>query len=143
MSEDEERTHGELLSENRRRRRRLVRKIKELNAREDFKKAQKPEEQYRRDTLDQMTFMSPFTGQYSHVMFREDFITETLTRRDWQNLVKIKSNSSELNLLDSYMILTYEDLVGAKNERQPNIVSTSPKYCDLENSRRCAKTENL
>ena len=37
----------------------------------------------------------------------------------------IKSDESELILLDSYMILTYEDLVGVKNERQAHKVSTS------------------
>ena len=58
-------------------------------------------------------------------MFREDLRTETLTRQNWQNFIKIKSDKPELNLLDKYMLLTYEDLVGAKNERQANKLSTS------------------
>ena len=52
-SEDDLRSHVILLSENRRQRRRLVRKIKELNVKEDSKKAKKYEEQYRMDALNQ------------------------------------------------------------------------------------------
>ena len=56
-SEDELRSHVELLSENRRRRRRgLIRKIEELTAKDKSKKSKKPEEQYRRDALDQKIF---------------------------------------------------------------------------------------
>ena len=62
-SEDELRSHAELLTENRRRRRRLTRKIKELNAKDESKKARKPEEQYLRDVIDQKTFTSEFTGK--------------------------------------------------------------------------------
>ena len=79
-SEDEIRTHVELLSENRRRRRRLARKIKELAAKDETQKAKNPEEQYRRDALDQKTVASESTGKESHNMFREDLRTETLTR---------------------------------------------------------------
>ena len=71
-SEDELRSHGELLTENRQRRRHLGRKIKELSAKTESKKAKKFEVQYRRGTLDQKTFVSEFSGTDSHVMFRED-----------------------------------------------------------------------
>ena len=56
-----------------------MRKIKELAAKDESQKAKNPEEQYRRDTLDQKTFTSVSTGKYSHNMFREDLRTETLT----------------------------------------------------------------
>ena len=92
-SEDKLRSHAELLSENRRRRRQLTRKIKELNTKEESKKVKKPEEQYRRDALDQKTFASEFTGKDSHMMFREDLRTETLTRRNWRDLIKIKQTN--------------------------------------------------
>ena len=52
-SEDELKTHIELLSENRRRRRRLAGKIKELDAKDKNLKAKKPEEQYRHNVIDQ------------------------------------------------------------------------------------------
>ena len=60
-SKDEMRTHIDLLSENRRRRRRLARKIKELAAKDKSLKAKKPEEQYRRNMIDQKIFTSTFT----------------------------------------------------------------------------------
>ena len=124
-SEDDLRSHVELLSENRRRRRRLARKIKEINAKGESKKAKKPEEQYHRDALDQKTCASEFTGKYSHIMFCEDLRTETLTRQNWRNLIKTKTDESEHNLLEKYMLLTYEDLIGAKKSRQSNKISTS------------------
>ena len=124
-SEDELRSHGELLADNRRRRRHLGRKIKELSAKVESKKAKKPEEQYRRDALDQKTFTSEFRGTDSHMMFREDLRTETLTCRNWRNLIKIKTNDSEHNLLNQYMLLTYEDLTSAKNKHQANKIATS------------------
>ena len=116
-SDDELRTHVELVSENRRRRRQLARKIKELTAKDDSKKSKKPEEQYCRDALDQKIFTSVFTGKESHNMFREDLRTETLTRQNWRELIKIKIDESELDLHDKYMLLTYEDLTGATNLR--------------------------
>ena len=57
-SEDEIRSHVELLAENRRRRRRLSRKIRKLSAKSDLKRGAKPEEQYRMDALDQKIFAS-------------------------------------------------------------------------------------
>ena len=50
-SEDELRSHTELLTGNRRRRRRLSRKIKELAARDKSQKTRKPEKQYCRDAI--------------------------------------------------------------------------------------------
>ena len=69
-SEDELRSHVELFSENSNKEGDWWEKIKELNTKEDSKKAKKPEEQYRRDALDQKTFASEFTGKDSHMMFR-------------------------------------------------------------------------
>ena len=46
------RTHVELLSENRRRRKILARNIKELAAKDESQKAKNPEEHYRRDAID-------------------------------------------------------------------------------------------
>ena len=112
--EDEMRSHAELLTENRRKRRRLSRKIKELNAKDKSHKVRKPEEQYRHDTVDQKIFTLEFTGKESHNMFREDLRTETLTRRNWCKLIKVKQNNTYLNLLDKYMLLAYNNLVDAK-----------------------------
>ena len=109
-SEDELRSHAELFTENKRRRRILARKIKELAAKNKSQKAENSEEQYRRDAIDQKTFTSEFTGKESHNMFREDLRIETFTRRNWPNLVKVRTNESELSFLDKYMLLTYEDL---------------------------------
>ena len=50
-SEDKLRSHAELLTENRRRRRVLTRKIKELNDKDEIQKSRKPEEKYRCDAL--------------------------------------------------------------------------------------------
>ena len=58
-------------------------------------------------------------------MFRKDLRIETLTQQNWRDLIKIKTDESEHNLLDKYMLLTYEDLIGAKKLRQPNKISTS------------------
>ena len=102
-SEDELRAHVELFSENRRQKRRLARKIKELNANEESKKAKKPEDQYRRDALDQKTFASEFTGKDSHMIFREDLKTETFTRQNWRDLIKIK----KINLSTIFSISTF------------------------------------
>ena len=79
FSEDETRTHIDMLSENRRRRRRLAWKIKELTAKDEILKAKKPEEQYRRDSIDQKTFTSIFTCKDYHNMFCEDLRTKTIT----------------------------------------------------------------
>ena len=89
------------------------------------KKAKKPEEQYHRDALNQKTFESEFTGKEYHTVFCENFCTETLTRRNWRELIKIQTYESEHNLLDKYMLLDYEDLFGAKNLTQSNKISTS------------------
>ena len=40
--------------------------------------------------------------------------TETLTRQNWRKLVKVKHHDVELNLLDKYMLLTYDNLTDAK-----------------------------
>ena len=37
----------------------------------------------------------------------------------------LATNESDLNLLDKYILFTYEDLIGTKNEHQPNKISTS------------------
>ena len=78
-SEGKLRSHAELLTENRRRRRILARRIRELAAKDKSQKSKNPEEQYRRDTIDQKTFTSEFTGKESHNMFHENLRTETLT----------------------------------------------------------------
>ena len=124
-SEDKLMSHAELLSENRRQRGWLARKIKELNTKEESKKAKNPEEQYRRDTLDQKTFTYEFTGKDLHMMFLEDLRIKTLTHQNWRDLIKIKTDKSEHNLLHKYILLTYEELVGSKNLRQSNKISTS------------------
>ena len=124
-SEDELRSHAELLTENRRRRISLASKIKELVAKDKSQKAKKPEEQYRRDAIDQTISISKFTGKETHNMFREDLRTETLTCQNWPNLVKVRTNESELNFLDKYMLLTYKDLQSAKQLRPQNKISTS------------------
>ena len=80
-SEDELRSHTELLTEHRRRRRRLSRKIKELAAKDESQKSRKSEEQYSRDDIDQKKITSEFTDKDSHNMFREDLRTETLTHQ--------------------------------------------------------------
>ena len=113
-SVDELRSHAELLTKNRRRRRRLTRKIKELTAKDESQEVRKPEEQYRRDAIDQKTFTSEFTGKEIHNMFREDMCTETFTYQNWCDLVKVKHHDVELNLLNKYMLLTYNDLTDAK-----------------------------
>ena len=59
------------------------------------------------------------------MMFREDIRTETLTRQNWRDLIKIKTDEPEHNFLDKYMLLTYEDLVGAKKLRKSKKMSTS------------------
>ena len=124
-SEDKIRSHGELLAENSRRQRRLSRKIRDLSAKSELKRGAKPEKQYHRDALDQNIFVSEFSGTDSLMMFREDLRTETLTRRNWRRLIKISKNESEQNFLDHYILLTYEDLQGTKNERQANKTATS------------------
>ena len=58
-------------------------------------------------------------------MFREDLRTETLTHQNWRKLIKIKTDESDHNLLDKYMLFTYEDLVGAKKLCQSNKIFTS------------------
>ena len=73
------RTHIELLSENWRQHRRLASKIKELAAKYETLKTKNPEEQYRRDAIDQKIFTATFSGKDSHNMFREDLRTETIT----------------------------------------------------------------
>ena len=113
-SEDELKSHIELLSKNRWRRKRLARKIKELAAKDENLKAKKPEEQYRRDAIDQKIFTSTFTGNDLHNMFREDLRKETLTHQNWRELIKVRNDESELNLLDKYMLLTYADLANTK-----------------------------
>ena len=47
-------------------------------------------------------------------MFREDLRTENLTRRNWRKLIKVNQNDAELNLLDKYMLLMYDNLAEAK-----------------------------
>ena len=81
-SKDEMITYIELLSMNRRRRRRLARKFKELAAKDESLKAKKLEEQYCRDTTDQKISTLTFTGKDSRNMFREDLRTETITYRN-------------------------------------------------------------
>ena len=124
-SEDELRSHAELLTEKRRRRRRFTRKIKELSAKDESQKSRKPEEKYHRDAINQKTFTSEFTGKESRNMFREDMQTETLTRRNWRELVKVTHHDVELNLLGKYMLLTYDDLADSKQMRPINKISTS------------------
>ena len=123
--EDKMKTHIELLSKNRRQRRRIARKIKELAAKDENLKVKKPEEQYRRDAIDQKIFTATFSRKDSHNFFGEDLRTETLTRRSWRELIKVSNNEFELNLLDKYIILTYKDLASAKQMRPTNKTSTT------------------
>ena len=58
-------------------------------------------------------------------MVREDLRTETLTRWNWRELIKIQTEESEHNLLNKFMLLSYEDFVGAKKLHQSNKISTS------------------
>ena len=66
-SEDELKSHIDLLSKNRRRRRRLDRKIKELAAKDENLKAKKPEEQYYHDAIDQKILNLHMKGCAQHV----------------------------------------------------------------------------
>ena len=57
-------------------------------------------------------------------MFREDLQIKTLTCQNWRELIKVSSDESELNFLDKYMLLTYEDLTIVKQMRLRNKNST-------------------
>ena len=60
-------------------------------------------------------------------MYREDLRTEILTRQNWRELIQVRTIESEINLLDKYILLTSEDLLGAK------ICAHPTKYPQLTN----------
>ena len=60
-------------------------------------------------------------------MLREDLRNETLARQNWHKLIKLDNDESELNFLDKYMLLTYEDPAHAKQIRPSNKTSTARK----------------
>ena len=78
FSDVELKSHIELHSENRRRCTMLAHRLKELAAKDESLKAKKPEEQYRRNAIDQ----NILTAIDSYNMFREDLQSETLTCRN-------------------------------------------------------------
>ena len=58
-------------------------------------------------------------------MFREDHKIETITRQNWRNLIKVRKNDAELNLLKKCILLMYDDLADTKKLHPSSKILTS------------------
>ena len=116
---------------NKRRRRRLLRKVKHLkmsltNERVHVKAKQTHKQETSRDTTDQKKVTSDlFSGVDSLHMFCEDLRTESLARRGWLSILNVDKGGTTVSILDQYMLLKKADLRASMRGRPPSLQSSA------------------
>ena len=121
-------TADDLRQRNKKRRRRMWRKLQVLASKKtliDKKRTMNMGDTYRRDQNDQRRLSeSTYTGLETHGTFREDLRSQSIVRRGWKTLLSVQNSSGQdTNLLDGYMTLTLKDLHRAASTRKPEDVA--------------------
>ena len=129
----------QLRAKNKKRRRRQWKRLLQLTKMrsKDKKKVKKGEEDtYRRDIHDQSRLSEvTYTGLETHGTFREDLRTQALVRREWETILQVQdSKGTNVNILDKYMRLSYEEVDRERKGRPANYAPARNMYLAIWNT---------